>query len=318
MRILFFGTPECAAVTLQSLIRSGHEIALVVTQPDRPSGRGKTSSPSPVKAMALTIGLETATPTSLGSPEFAGLLQRHKPDLAVVIAYGRIIPAPLLSVPQHGMLNIHFSLLPKYRGAAPIHAAICQGETETGITIFKLVPELDAGTMLVQQKTSIHPTESTGDLEARLTRMGCLAIEQAITIIDSGRAQYTEQDHSLATMAPRLQKQDGLIDWGKTPQQLIDFVRAMDPWPVAHASLYTPGDDTPMRINIYRLENADMLIPQSAAPGQVVVADRHQLVVACGGGGINIKNLQVPGKKRMDAEAFLRGNRIEMDARFRS
>lgn len=316
MKLVFFGTPEIAVPSLRALLDAGHEIALAVTQPDRPRGRGKKVSPCPVKAEAEARGIEVITPTRLKDPALAERLTALNLDAGVVIAYGRILPKRLLDIPRLGLLNIHTSLLPKFRGPSPIYAAIREGEQHTGVTIMKVVEELDAGPIYLQEIVQLQGTESLGALEAKLGDTGAAAIVRTLDLLGQGMLEAREQNHTLATHTRILTREDGRIDWTKTVGELNRQARACDPWPAAFSLLHPAGGGEPMRLNIYRLAPSQTAAADSTKPGTVVLADGRQLAVKCGDGVVSILELQPTGKNRMRIDAFLRGRKIDMGARF--
>ena len=239
VKTVFFGTPAFALPTLERLIRSPHRVVAVVTQPDRPRGRGRRVSPSPVKRLAGEHGIPVLEPERLRDEAFRQRIAAHEPDLAVVAAYGRLLPDPLLATPRLGTINVHASLLPKYRGAAPIQRAILAGETTTGITIIRLVREMDAGPMLAWRARAIGPDETSVAVERGLADLGADLLLEAVAALDSGTAAETPQEHAAATFAPRITRDDGRIDWGRPSRALHDQVRGLHPWP--HAFTYLDG-----------------------------------------------------------------------------
>src|SRR5262245_5334437 len=237
MVIVFFGTPQFAVPTLEALIASRHRVALVVTQPDRRRGRGQKVTDAPVKAAALKHDIPVYQPERLRDLSVADVLRQHDPDVGIVAAYGKLIPADLLELPRRGMLNVHASLLPKYRGAAPVHRAIINGEHETGVTIMQVVEALDAGDMLAKSVRPIGPDDTSGAAEHALAYAGAELLLETLERFESGTARAEPQDHAISTYAPRLTKEEGLIDWTLPAQQIHDRVRGLHPWPHAYSFL---------------------------------------------------------------------------------
>ena len=303
MKIAFAGTPEFARVALQALHAAGHEVVLVLTQPDRPAGRGMKLQASPVKQLALDLGLPLAQPRSLRMegkyPDDAAAaraaLQAAAPDVMVVAAYGLILPAWVLTLPRHGCLNIHGSVLPRWRGAAPIHRAIEAGDTETGITIMQMDAGLDTGDMLLVQRMPIHGDDTTGTLHDRLAALGAQLIVQALDDLACGRLQPTLQDGSLATYAHKISKSEALVDWQQSATTLACRLRAFDPFPGASTEL------AGQPLKLWR----GQAVPGTGQPGQVLAAGEGRLVVACGQGALELLELQVPGGRRISAREFL-------------
>lgn len=296
------GTPEFAVPSLERLLALDYPVVGVFTQPDRPKNRGMKLTASPVKVCAQSHGLEVYQPSSFKKdPEAVEILRGLQPDLIVVAAFGQILPQTVLDIPRYGCINVHSSLLPKYRGAAPVNWAILNGEKETGVTIMKLVLALDAGDILLQEKTEIAPEETADELISRLSRMGADLLEQVIPEIEQGRIEPVPQDDAESSYAPMLTRDLSPMDWTRTAQELHDQVRGLIPWPVASAEL---GG---VRFKIYRTEVGKQNTDKE--PGAVISAGNDGILVACGGGGtLRILELQAPGKKRMPAADYLRGH----------
>ncbi|MEJ5211744.1 MAG: methionyl-tRNA formyltransferase [Burkholderiales bacterium] len=292
MQLVFAGTPEFAAAALKSLIAAGHHIALVLTQPDRPAGRGLRPKPSPVKALALEHGLALAQPASLREAAVQETLRKIHPDVMVVAAYGLILPRAVLDIPTRGCLNIHASLLPRWRGAAPIQRALLAGDAETGITIMQMDEGLDTGPMLLRKACAIEPEDTAQTLHDRLAALGGEAIVEALDRLDS--LVPVPQDESLATYAPKLTKEEALIDWNQSAETIARAVRAYNPFPVA----YTWLDGERLRIWFARAEAGE------APPGRVVAVDREGVLVGTGAGLLRITELQREGARRLAAAAF--------------
>ena len=310
-RVAFFGTPEFAVPTLQKLLDSRHTVCGVVTQPDRPRGRGHHVSDSPIKALAVERDLPLLQPTRLKAPGFAAALRDWRPDIGVVAAYGKIIPDDILALPRLGMINVHASLLPKYRGAAPIHRAIIDGEAVTGVTIMRIETLLDAGAMLAKVTRPIGPDDTSDVVERDLARLGADLLLQVLEQIAAGTAQEERQDFMLATFAPRLTIEEGVLDWSLPAAYIHNRVRGLHPWP--HASSHRDG----ARIILLktRLETGTT----DAAPGTIVDISADAIHVATGHGQrIAIEQLQPEGRRPMSAREFAAGKRLKPGLRFTS
>ena len=306
MRIVFMGTPDFAVPCLQRILADGHEVPAVFTQPDKPVGRHAVLTPPPVKQLALERGIPVYQPTKMRDGTVAAQLKELAPDCLVVVAYGRILPQAILDVPPKGCINIHGSLLPKYRGAAPINWAILNGERETGVTIMYMAKELDAGDILHVLKTDIDPQEDAQALTARLAELGAQALSETVEQLRAGTAHRTVQDHSAYTYAPMLTKDMGMIDWTKPAQRIHDQVRGLIPWPCASTEL---GGAT---VKIFRTEVGS---ETAKASGTVVSAGKAGIDVACGDGRLlRILELQPQGGRRMAAADYLRGHPLQVEA----
>ena len=304
MRIVFMGTPEFAVPSLKALVQANHEICGVFTQPDKPKNRGMKLQISPVKECALSAGLPVFQPEKMRDGEALAILRELRPDLIAVAAYGQILPADILQLPPLGCVNVHSSLLPKYRGAAPINWAILNGEDETGVTIQRMAEGIDTGDILAQASTPIDINENAAQLTTRLARMGAELLVETVRELETGSAAATPQNENRASHAPMLSKELSPMDWSKTARQLHDQVRGLYPWPSASAVLEG------IRCKIIRtsLINAET----DRQPGTVLQADKKGLRVACGDGKIlEILELQPDGKKVMSAAAFLMGHSIQ-------
>jgi methionyl-tRNA formyltransferase len=307
VRIVFFGTPDFAVPTLRKLLDSPHPVVAVVTQPDRPRGRGQRVSESPVKALAQTRGLPVLQPSRLRDTEFADAFRALQPDLGVVAAYGKLLPEDILSLPRHGMINVHASLLPKYRGAAPVHRAVIDGEAETGVTIMRMEKMLDSGPMLAKVRRPIGPNETSDVIERDLAELGADLLVSVVDQIDAGAHREELQDFMLCSYAPRLTKEEGLIDWTLPASYIHNRVRGLYPWP--HAYTYLNG----VRLIILQAHVEDA--PADAPPGTIVTASRDSLHVATGHEGhIAIDRVQLEGGKPLDVREFLAGHRIATGA----
>ncbi len=309
LRIVYFGTPSFAVPTLEALLASQHEVVAVVTQPDRPRGRGQRVTDAPVKAVAAAHGLPVLQPGRANDPEFVDAMEALAPDLGVVAAYGRILPQRLLDVPRLGMLNVHASLLPAWRGAAPVHRAVMAGDTITGVTIMRVVLALDAGPMVSSRARPIGPDETSAEVERDLARHGAGLLVAAVDDLAAGRATETPQDDSRATYAARLTRDDGAIDWSRPAADLHNQVRGLHPWP--HAFSFLDG----LRYLIHRTAVVDD--PPAGDAGAVVQAAGDAFVVGTGGTmSLRILEIQPEGKRVLRAREFLAGHRIAPGARF--
>lgn len=300
MKLVFLGTPEFAVPSLEALVEAGHEVAAVYTQPDRPAGRKQELKPPPVKEAALRLGLEVRQPERIRHcvEELAAL----KPDAMAVVGYGQIIPQAIIDIPPLGILNVHASLLPRYRGAAPIQWAIANGETVTGVTIMRIDAGLDTGDIVLQESTEIGPEETAPELAARLAPMGARLLVRALEGLASGELKPVPQDHARATLAPILKREDGLIDFRRPAATIANRARGFQPWPGAWT--WWRGQ----RLYLWRCRPAEAESP--AVPGKMFSSGRR-LFIACGEGTVlEVLELQPEGKKRMEAGAFLNGHRI--------
>ena len=304
MRIVFMGTPEAAVPSLRRLLKDGHEIVSVWTQPDKPAGRGKKLHQSPVKQFALEHGLAIHQPTKIKTQEARELFASQRADAAIVVAYGRILPPEFLDAHQHGCINVHFSLLPKYRGAAPVNWAIVNGEEETGVTTMRIISELDAGPVLLQSSTQIGVDETAPELMSRLAETGAELLSETLEGIE--HIELKPQANEDATYAPMLTREDGLIDWTMDAVVVERRVRGFQPWPNAHTTLHS-------RRLIIRKACAEVLEQPSDQPGQIVEAHGDRLVVACGAGtALRISDLQQEDSRRMSARDFLNGTHVKI------
>jgi methionyl-tRNA formyltransferase len=301
MRIIFMGTPQFACPTLKTLIDRGEQVVAVVTQPDRPKGRGQQTLPPPVKVLAEQHAIPVLQPVKVRHPEAIEEIKALNPDLIVVVAFGQILPKALLEIPKHGCINVHASLLPRYRGAAPLNWCIINGETETGVTTMMMDVGLDTGDMLLKKATPIDPDEDTSSLHDRLSGIGAELLGETLDDLAAGRLVPEKQDDALTCYAPMLKKEDGLIDWGKDAAAIKNLVRGMTPWPGAYSYL----DDKLLKV--YRVQSGS----GSGNPGEVLNAGRDGIEVACGNGSIIIHELQLEGKKRLSATEFLAGCKLQ-------
>lgn len=301
-KIVFMGTPEFAVPALEALHKNGQHIALVVTQPDRPKGRGRKVAPTPVKAAATRLGCDVIQPASIRTEVFSKRMAQLNPDMTVVVAYGRIIPKDILSLPKLGTINVHASLLPKYRGPAPIHWAIINREKQTGVTTMLMDEGLDTGNLLQSLIVEIDPEDTAGTLYNRLAERGAEVLIQTIRSFEDGNIKPVPQDHSKASYAPLLKKNDGRMDWKMPAQHLHAFVRGMTPWPGA----FTFHGDR--RLKIFKVE--PILTDGSEAPGTIIKGFPDELLVSTGQDALSILEIQGASGKRLLIKDFLRGSNI--------
>lgn len=305
MRIVFMGTPAFAACSLQKLLAEGFQVVGAFCQPDRPRDRGHRLAACAVKETVLAAGLPVYQPARLRDGEALEILRELAPDVIVVVAYGRILPEEILALPKYGCVNVHGSLLPKYRGSAPIQRAVLNGDAVTGVTTMYLASEMDAGDVIFSAETEIGPAETSGELFERLAPMGAELLVKTLRAIENGTAPRTPQNHAAATYAPPLSKEEAPIDWEKPPRLVCRHIYGMQPWPCATAAL---GGVT---FKIFAAEETGQTTAK--APGSIVAADKRGIEIACGGGAtVRITELQAPGKKRMTAGAYLLGHPMEV------
>jgi methionyl-tRNA formyltransferase len=299
LRIAYFGTPEFAVPALRALIASPHDVVALVSQPDRPRGRGHKLQPTPTKLVAAAAGIPVLQPTRLKDDSLADAL-----DLAVVAAYGRIIPDRILEIPRLGMINIHASLLPKYRGAAPVHRAVLNGDKETGVTIMRVVSELDAGPAFAVERIPIGPDDTTPEVERALAETGAKLAVRVVGQLAEGSAVEVPQNHADATYAPKIERHEGAIDWSLRANEIHDRVRGLQPWPLVAVTIHG------VRCSIYRTSVSGETT--TAPSGTVVAASDGVLAVAAGDGRVvRILEIQPEGKRVMSARDFLSGRRIQ-------
>ena len=303
MRIVFMGTPDFAAASLQKLIDEGFDVVGVFTQPDKPKGRGMELSFSPVKELALRAGLPVYQPEKMRDGTALAVLRELRPDILVVVAYGRILPDDMLALPRYGAVNVHGSLLPKYRGAAPIQWAVLNGDRVTGVSTMFLASEMDAGDIIYTDETEIGEFETAGELFDRLMDMGAKLLVKTLRAIEDGSAPRTPQDHTQATYVKMLDKSISPIDWNKQPREIVKHIYGLQPWPVATMELEG---------KTFRVFGAAYTENRTEkTPGSVVSAGDAGIEIACADGQtLLVTELQAPGKKRMRAGDFLRGHRI--------
>lgn len=294
MRLVFLGTPEFAVPSLEALVAAGHEVMAVYTQPDRPKGRGQKEAMPPVKEAALRLGLPVRQPLKIRAPEVITELAALRPEAMVVVGYGQIIPQAILDIPPLGIFNVHASLLPKYRGAAPIQWAIANGETRTGVAIMKIDAGLDTGDVLAERATDIGPEETAPELSSRLAQAGATLLVETLERL--GEITPRPQDPAQATWAPVITREDGRIDWARPARETIDRLRAFTPWPGCYGFLRG------QRLHIWRARAVDRTLP----PGELWREGRG-LFAGCGQGSLELLEVQLEGRKRMDVPSFLNG-----------
>jgi len=307
MNAVFMGTPEFAVPCLEAMIEQGHDIKAVVTQPDRPKGRGKQLAMSPVKQAALKSGIEVLQPENVKSPEFVKKLRDIAPDVIVVVAFGQILSKEILDIPKHGCINVHASLLPKYRGAAPINWVIINGEKQTGITTMLMDEGLDTGDMLIKESIQIEESETANELHDRLSNLGAAVLRTTLSRLADGTLTREKQNDSESSYAPIMKKTLGEIDWGKRAKDIFNLVRGTSPWPGA----FTRLDGMVMKIMKTRCEaGAD----EKGRAGEILEVSKSGIKVKALDGVLIIEEIQMPGKKKMSVEEYLRGNSIQKGA----
>lgn len=307
MRIIFMGTPDFAVGTLEALVNAGHEVVLAVTQPDKPQGRKQILIAPPVKQTAEKLGIPVYQPKRVRESEALALLRSYEPELIVVAAFGQILPKELLDMPQYGCINVHASLLPKYRGAAPIQWAILNGDAVTGVTIMRMDVGLDTGDMIAKAEVAITPQDTGGSLFDRLAETGAKLCVETIPSIVDGTAVYTPQDEQAATKVGQISKKDGLIDFTRCAAAIECQIRGLNPWPSAYTSL------AGKTLKIWSAQVSDR--QTEAQPGTVVLVEKDRFGVQTGEGVLICTEVQLEGKKRMSAADFLRGNALTTGSR---
>ena len=308
MRIVFMGTPEFAVPSLEALVKSDDQVVGIVTQPDRPKGRGQTLTPPPVKLVAQREGIPFLQPAKIRVPEFLAALAAWKPDLIAVTAYGRILHSPILTLPPMGCVNVHGSLLPKYRGAAPVQWAVINGETETGITTMLMDEGMDTGAMLLQESLPIFPEDTAGTLAPRLAALGGRLLVETIARLKAGTVTPQAQNHALATSAPPLKKENGMIDWAVSAMSIANRVRGLSPWPGAYS--YFGGERWMVwsaTVNEGKCE---------AVPGTILDVTKQAILVATGAGVLVLNEIQPANSKRLTVAQYLAGHRVAVGQRF--
>jgi methionyl-tRNA formyltransferase len=303
MTLVFLGTPSFAVPTLERVIEAGHRVLAVFTQPDRPKGRGGQLSASPVKETALQLGLPVHQPERIRRPDPVEQLKQMQPDAMVVVGYGQIIPQSIIDIPRHGIINVHGSLLPKYRGAAPIQWAIANGETTTGVTTMRIDAGLDTGDMLLKWETAIGPEENALELGERMAQAGADRLVQTLAEIEAGTMHAEPQDNAQASLAPILKKEDGEVDWNWPAQKIVNRARGFLPWPGAYSHFRG------QLFHIWKARVADET--SDSARGRLIPLKKRLLVSSGEGTALELLEVQVEGRKRMPVEAFLNGHRLD-------
>ncbi len=303
MKVVFMGTPDFAVPSLKALVEKGHTVSLVLTQPDRPKGRGKHEVFSPVKEAAVSLEIPVYQPVNLRGEEQEEKLKAEAPDVIAVAAFGQILPKNILEIPKYGCVNVHASLLPKYRGASPIQWTILSGDKEGGVTIQKMAEGLDTGDILLQKSLTLDPEETAGSLFDKLSVLGAELLTETLTKLEDGSVRPEPQKEELATKTGKIDKNFGQLDWKKSGEELERFIRAMDPW---------PGSFTGLRGKLLKVKKG-AAIPYAGneAPGTVLSAGKEGFTVRTGDGALSLLLVQLEGKKLMDAGAFLRGTDVQ-------
>jgi len=306
VRVVFWGTPEFAAPALRALVGEGFEVVGVVTRPDKPQGRSRQITPPPIKRIAIEEEIPVFQPKNARDPELYDTLEKLKPDIAVVVAYGNLLPQKIIDLPRRGTLNIHASLLPALRGAAPIQAAIRQGFTETGVTVMRVVPALDAGPIILQAEAPIFEDETYGELLVRLAELGALSLVEALSLVSLGKAKETPQNDSRATYVPKVTRESSRIDWKDSAIEISRLIRASDPKPGAFTT--TPKGDV-------KMFGPKVMDGIKGKPGEVLNIT-GELIIACGLDALRISEVQPAGRSRMLAHAWARGRGTAVGDRY--
>lgn len=302
MRVVFMGTPDFAVPTLEKIRDAGHEVVLVVTQEDKQRGRGKKLQHTPVKEKALELGIEVYQPSKVNSEESVDRIRESSPDVIVVVAYGQILSEEILYMPKHRCLNVHASVLPKYRGPAPLNWAVISGESESGVTIMEMARGLDTGDMIKISKVDIDEDMTAGDLHDILMETGAEALVEVLSELEGGEVSKTPQDHSASSYAPMMTKELGHIDWEKTSKEIKNLVRGTQPWPGSYFYM----EEKMVKIRKLRVED----MAPGGVPGEIVKADSTGIYIRTLDGAVALEELQVPGKRWMSVEEYLRGNNV--------
>lgn len=303
MKVIFMGTPDFSVGTLEALVKAGHEVVLAVTQPDKPKGRGKAVSFSPVKETALAYGIPVFQPQRIREPEAVRELRKYEADVMVVVAFGQILPKEVLAMTRYGCINVHASLLPRYRGAAPIQWAVIKGEEVSGVTTMQMDEGLDTGDMIQKTEVRLDAKETGGSLHDKLAAAGAALCVETLEKIENGTAEFTKQGESPTAYARMLDKKIGNIDWNRPAEEIERLIRGLNPWP----SAYTMWEDKVMKI--WEAETAGE--ESGLEPGTIVRVDKTAFYVQTGKGELKVLALQIPGRKRMETDAFLRGYHLE-------
>jgi methionyl-tRNA formyltransferase len=308
-RIVFMGTPDFAVPSLKVLLDRGENVVCAVTQPDRPKGRGRKIMEPPVKKLALQASIPVLQPESVKGDDFLAELRTYKPDIIALTAYGKILPTSILNLPPLGTINVHGSLLPKYRGAAPIQWALINGEKETGVTIMQMDEGMDTGDILLQEKLPVNVKDTAGSLAVKMAELGGEALGRALDLLRANKLSPIKQDNEQASIAPLLKKEDGLVDWSHSAVQISCRIRGLDPWPTTYTTLVGK------RLRLFSPEVVDRSLclckGPSSEPGTVCRADRSGLLITTGDGCLLIKEIQAEGSRRMSVDAYLSGRSIQ-------
>ncbi len=311
MKVVYMGTPDFAVNTLESIVNAGHEVMMVVTQPDKAKGRGKKVLYTPVKEKALEYGLTVSQPEKVSEESFVAQLKQMNPDVIVVVAFGQILPEDILNIPKYGCINVHASLLPAYRGAAPIQWAVIDGLSESGVTTMYMEKGLDTGDIILQRKIALEENETGGSLFDKLAVEGAHLLLETLEQLENGTATRTKQDDNKSSYAKMLSKDMGNLDFSKSAITLERLIRGLNPWP----SAYTRLDDKSLKVYEAKVLSDDEVVALGSleqAPGTIIAVDKKSFTVRCKEGALRIMNLQLEGKKRMDTVAFLLGYKIEV------
>ena len=304
------GTPDFAVGTLEEIIRAGHEVVLVVTQPDKPKGRGKAMQYTPVKECALAHGIEVFQPVKVKEPENIEVLRKYQPDIIIVAAFGQIVPKSILDMPKYGCVNVHASLLPKYRGAAPIQWAVINGDEVTGVTIMRMNEGIDTGDMIAKRTVRLAEDETGGSLFDKLAQVGAQLCVETMDMIEAGKAEYIPQNNEEATHTSMIRKELGLIDWNRPAVEIERLIRGLNPWPSAYTQLSG---------KTFKIWKARVVSDENTyEPGCIFRIDKEGMYVQTGEGILLLTEVQMEGKKRMEASAFLRGYQVEEGTFFKS
>ena len=309
MKVIFMGTPDFSVPTLEAIIEAGHEVVLVVSQPDKAVGRSKALKYTPVKACAVSHGIEVFQPEKVRTEESVAYIKQFEPDIIIVEAFGQLVPKTILDLPKYGCVNVHASLLPKYRGASPIQWAVLNGESVTGVTTMRMAEGIDTGDMILKCEVPVAEDETGGSLFDKLSIAGAKLCVETMAAIENGTAVYTRQDDSQATHTKKIQKEMGSIDWSKDAEVIERLIRGLNPW----QSAYTRLGDKNVKIWRAKVVSHEM----TATPGCIVRVTKDSICVQAGNGVLEILELQMEGKKRMTADAFLRGFSVEEGTFFR-
>ena len=308
-RIVFMGTPEFAVPSLKVLLDRGENLVCVVTQPDRPKGRGRKIMQPPVKELALQASIPVIQPENVRADDFLAELRTYNPDIIALTAYGKILPSSIINLPPLGTINVHGSLLPKYRGAAPIQWALINGETETGVTIMQMDKGMDTGDILLQEKLPISQEDTAGSLAVKMAELGGEILGKALDLLREDKLRPVKQNDDKASIAPLLKKEDGLVDWSHSAATISNRIRGLDPWPTAYTTLSNK------RLRLFSPEVVDKTLclcqDSISVPGTICRADRNGLLITTGDGCLLIREIQVEGSKRMRVDAYLSGRSIQ-------